>query len=66
MIYISITAPILIPKVKPPIPKNKTIKIARKKPEEIPMERAIPPNTPPNHLSFAFLFIVSSFEVNHS
>lgn len=55
----------LMPKVKPPIPKNKTIKIARKKPEETPIDRAIPPITPPNHLSFAFLFTTINFEVNH-
>lgn len=59
--YIKTTAPKLIPNVKPPIPSDKTINIARKTPDEIPIDLAIPPSTPPNHLSFTFLFIIIYF-----
>ena len=51
------TAPAEIPKVRPPTPKNKIRKIIRNTAELIPVERAIPPNTPPSQLSLEDLSI---------
>ena len=55
-------APLLMPKVRPPTPKKNTRNKPLRRPEEIPIERAIPPNTPPSHLSFAFRVIVLKFK----
>lgn len=50
-------APLLIPKVSPPIPKKNTRNKPLNKPEEMLKDRAIPPITPPIHLSEECLFI---------
>jgi hypothetical protein len=57
-------APLLIPNVRPPTPKKNTRNRPLNRPEEIPRERAMPPNTPPSHLSFAFLVIFFFREEN--
>jgi hypothetical protein len=56
-------ASLLIPKVSPPTPKKNTRNKPLRRPEEIPSARAIPPNTPPSHLSVAFLVIVKVREI---
>ena len=50
-------APLLIPKVKPPTPKKNTKNRPLNKPEEMPRDLAMPPITPPIHLSEECLFI---------
>ncbi len=50
-------APLLIPKVKPPTPKKNTKNRPLSKPEEMPRDLAMPPITPPIHLSEECLFI---------
>jgi hypothetical protein len=56
-------APLLIPKVSPPTPKKNTRNKPLRRPEEIPSARAIPPSTPPSHLSVAFLVIDKGGEI---
>lgn len=50
-------APLLIPKVNPPTPKKNTKNRPLNKPEEMPRDLAMPPITPPSHLSEECLFI---------
>jgi hypothetical protein len=56
-------APLLIPKVSPPTPKKNTRNRPLNRPEEIPRERAMPPNTPPSHLSVALLVIIKGRKI---
>ena len=53
----TIIAPLLIPRVNPPTPKKNTKNRPLNKPEEMPRDLAMPPITPPIHLSEECLFI---------